>query len=224
MKIHYYPVSTSSRPLMLFAAENALDIDFVVVDLLKGEHLQSPYKDLNPSCLVPMLEDGDFRLTEGSAILKYLADKIDSPAYPREPRARARVHERMDWFNTQLSRDLGYGLVYPQVFPNHVRPSEAQQKGVLAWGKERACNWMRVLDEHLIGPRSRYLCGEQITIADYFGAPVAAIAELVRCDLSAYPNVVRWMDAMKALRSWSRVHAAFYGFAASMKDREFETL
>jgi glutathione S-transferase len=224
MKIHYYPVSTTSRPLMLFAAENALDIDFVVVDLVSGEHVRAPYSDLNPNRLVPMLEEDDFRLTEGSAILKYLADKIESPAYPREARARARVNERMDWFNTQLSRDLGYGVVYPQVFPNHVRPTEAGQQAAIAWGQKHARAWMRVLDEHLIGPRNRYLCGDQMTIADYFGACVLAIAELVRSDLSAYPNVARWMGTMKALKSWNRVHEMFYAFADSMKDRKFETL
>ena len=41
----------------------------------------------------------------------------------------------MDWCNTQLNRDLGYGLAYPQLFPHHKRPSDEMQKGTLAWGK-----------------------------------------------------------------------------------------
>ena len=39
------------------------------------------------------LEDGDLKLTESSAILKYLADKIGSPAYPKDLKARAKRSE-----------------------------------------------------------------------------------------------------------------------------------
>jgi hypothetical protein len=70
-----------------------------------------------------MLEDGDFRLTESSAILKYLADKRDLPSYPKDSKKRAQVNEVMDWLNTQFYRDFGYGLIYPQLFPNHKRRS-----------------------------------------------------------------------------------------------------
>ena len=58
---------------------------------MTGEHMKPAYAAINPNRLVPVLEDGDFRLTESSAILKYLADKIDSPAYPKDlQEARAR--------------------------------------------------------------------------------------------------------------------------------------
>ena len=96
MKIYYHPVSTTSRMLMLFAAETDLKAEFKVVDLFTGEHLQPAYAALNPSCMVPMLEDGDFRLTESSAILKYLAEKSGSPAYPADQRRRAKINEMMD--------------------------------------------------------------------------------------------------------------------------------
>jgi glutathione S-transferase len=223
MKIYYHPVSTTSRPLMLFAQESNLPIEFQVVDLMKGEHVQPPYAAINPSKLVPVLEDGEFRLTESSAILKYLAEKFDLPAYPKELRARARVNEMMDWINTQLCRDLAYGLVYPQIFPTHKRPDDAQQKATLAWAKERATGWMKVLDASLIGSK-KYLCGDQITIADYFAASFVSLAEFIRCDFSAYPNVKRWYGRMKSLRTWNKVHEVFYGFAGSMKDAKFEVV
>lgn len=224
MKIYYHPVSTTSRALMLFVAEEKLPVEFQLVDLMKGEHYQPEFLAINPNRLVPVLEDGAFRLTESSAILKYLAERYDSSAYPKELRARARVNELMDWTNTQLCRDLAYGLVYPQIFPTHKRPSDEQQKGTLAWGKERAKAWLTVLDQNIIGPKSRYLSGEPITLADYFGASFVSLAEFIRCDFKAYPNVNRWYSGMRSLGSWNKVQDVFYGFAASMKDARFEVV
>jgi len=221
MKIYYHPASTTSRPLMLFAAESGIKVDLQVVDLFTGEHYKPPYEAVNPNHLVPVLDDGDFRLTESSSILKYLAEKSDSPAYPKDLKQRARVNERMDWINTQLCRDLAYGLVYPQIFPNHKRQSDEAQKATLAWAKERAAGWLKVLNDHIIGPKNAYLCGDKITLADYYGAPFAALTAVIRSDLAAYPNVKRWLGNMKALKSWAKVHEVIDGFAASLKDKSF---
>jgi glutathione S-transferase len=224
VKIYYHPASTTSRPLMLFAAESGLDVDFQVVDVFTGEHMKAPYCEMNPNRLVPMLEDGDFRLTESSSILKYLAEKAGAPAFPKDLRQRARVNERMDWINTQLCRDLAYGLVYPQIFPAHKRSTEEAQKATLAWAKERAQGWMTVLDEHLIGPRNAFLCGDAMTIADYYAAPFVALVEAIGSDLSSYPNVQRWLGRMKALKNWKKVNEIIDGYAASLKDAKFETI
>ena len=224
MKIYYHPVSTTSRPLMLFAQENALPVEFQVVDLMKGEHVQPPYEKINPSKLVPVLEDGDFRLTESSAILKYLADKVSSPAYPKDLKQRAKVNEMMDWLNTQFYREYGYGFIYPQIFPNNKRPSDAAQKACLEWSKERAQNWMKLLDQHWIGPKNQYLCGNQVTIADYLGASYVTLGEIVRCDFSPYPNIQRWLANMRKLKSWPKVNEVFEGYKASVKDQQFAAL
>jgi glutathione S-transferase len=224
MKIYYHPASTTSRPLMLFAAESGIEVEFQVVDLFTGEHFKPPYEAVNPNRLVPVLEDGDFRLTESSAILKYLAEKAGSPAYPKELRQRARVNERMDWINTQICRDFAYGFVYPQIFPGHKRPAEEVQAATLNWGKERAQGWMKVLDQHWIGPNNAYLCGDQITIADYFAASFIALGDVVGTDFSPYPNVQRWLNRMKQLKSWSKVNETINGFAASLKDANLQAL
>jgi len=224
MKIHYHPVSTTSRPLVLFALENGLGAQLQVVDLMKGEHVQAPFNTaLNPSELVPVLEDGDFTLTESSAILKYLAEKTGSPTYPKDLKQRARVNEAMDWVNTQLNRDFAYGFVYPQMFPTHKRPNDEQHQGVLAWGKQRAQKWFKVLDSHFLG-KNKYLAGDELTIADYYGSSFVALGEFIRTDLGAFPNVKRWLGQMKQLKSWDKTYETFYGFAGSMKDAPFQTL
>jgi len=224
MKLYMHPASNASRPVLLYIAEKKIDVENVVVDLMKGEHYSESYTKVNPNHLVPTLEDGDFRLTESSAILKYLASKFDYPEYPtKDLKKRARVDEAMDWFNTQFYREFGYGLIYPQLFPHHKRPTDEIHDGVIEWGKEKASGWFKLLDEHWLGTK-QYLCGDQITIADYFGASLATIGEVVRCDLSHLPNVTRWIGNMKKLSSWAKVNEAMAGFAAMLKDKPFKAI
>lgn len=225
MKLHYHPVSTTCRPIMMLAADNGIDLDYQVVDLFTGEHMRDPYQVINPSRQVPALEDGDFRLTESSAILKFLADKANSPAYPKDPQQRARVNERMDWFNTGFYRDFGYGLIYPQVFPHVRRPDDTVQAGTLAWGREKSNAWLKILDETIIGPANAYVCGNELTIADYFGAAMLTVGEVIHLDYAAYPNISRWLANMKARPNWSKVNEGFYQhFVAPYKDQKFQGL
>ncbi len=224
MKLYMHPVSMTSRPIRLFCAENGIDLEEVVIDILTGEHMQPPYSDFNPNKLVPVLEDDDMVLTESSAILKYLADKFDSPAYPKDLKARAKVNEAMDWINTNFYRDYGYGWIYPQVFPNHKRPDDAVQAATIEWGKERALGWLQILNDHMIGPDQAYLCGNEITIADYFGVCILTLGEVIRNDFSRYPNIARWLANIKSLKSWTEINEALYGLQGMVKDMEFNAI
>lgn len=222
MKLHYHPISTTSRPVMLFAADHDLALDWQVVDLFAGEHLQPAFATLNPSCQVPVLEDGDFRLTESSAILKYLAERCGSPAYPADAQRRARIHERMDWFVTGLSRDLCYGVIYPQALPHYRRADDAAQAAQLDWHRGRARQWLKILDEELIGPRQRFVCGDQISLADYLGIAMVTLGEVVHLDYRGWRNLSRWIETMKARPHWAPVNEVFYAqFVAPLAGARF---
>ena len=224
IKLYMHPVSTATRPVRLLIAENGIACEEEVVDILQGAHYQEPYASRNPNRMVPMLEDGDLRLTESSAILKYLAEKYDLPSYPKDVKKRAKVNEAMDWLNTQFYRDFGYGLVYAQLFPHHQRRSDEAHAGTIAWGQQGAKTWLQVLNDHWLGPRNRYICGDQLTIADYFGASLVSIGELIGCDLAVYPNIARWLATMKTLKSWNQINETFNGFVAANKDKSFVRL
>jgi len=77
----------------------------------------------------------------------------------------------MDWINTGPYRDLGYRLISPQVFPHDRRATAEIQAGTIAWGKEKARECSKILDDSLIGPINPCLCGNDLGIADYFCAP-----------------------------------------------------
>lgn len=223
MKLYYHPVSVTSRPVMLFIAENGIACELSVVDLMTGAHHQEPYVSINPNRLVPALDDDGFVLTESSAILKYLADKIDSPQYPKDLKARARVNERMDWCNTQFYREYGYHLVYPQVYPHHKRPTDDVQNGTLEWGKERAAAALSILNDHILGDNP-YVCGKELTIADIFMSSLVTAGDLINVDFSRFPAVKSWVEKMRSLPKWKAVNEVHDGFAASLKDKKFVSI
>jgi glutathione S-transferase len=224
MKLYMHPVSMTCRPVRLFAADNNIAMDEEFVDLMTGAHMQPPYSTINPNCLVPLLEDGDLKLTESSAILKYLADKIDSPAYPKNLKQRAKVNEVMDWINTNFYREWGYNLCYPQLFPHLKRRSDEAQAATLEFGQQNAKRWLTLLNDYWIGPNKTYLVGKTITIADYFGAGIVTLGEIIGVDFAPYPNVTRWLAAMKKLPNWGKINEEFDGLREAVKGQKFVTL
>jgi len=216
-----HPASTTSRPVRLLIAEFGLDVDEELVDLMTGAHHQEPFATFNPNRLVPVLEDGDMKLTESSAILKYLADKYDLPVYPKDLKTRAKVNEVMDWVNSNFYRDWGYNLVYPQLFPHHTRPSEEGQKVTLEWGRAKSQFWLQVMNDYWLAGGKNWLVGDSATIADYFAGSVVAAGDLLHIDFSKYPNVKKWLANVKGIKNWGKVSEQLDGFAASLAGKEF---
>ncbi len=90
MKLYMHPASITSRIVRLYIANKGLKVDEEVVDLFTGAHHEEPFVEINPNRMVPVLEDGSFRLTESAAILIYLAGRTAFPNIPRKSRCAPR--------------------------------------------------------------------------------------------------------------------------------------
>jgi len=213
MKLYYDPASTVCRPILLFLADHDLPVELDHVALATRENRADWFLDINPNGTVPALVDGAFTLTESATILRYLAGLAGSPAYPSEPRARAKVDEALDWFNTGFYRDHGYGLVYPQILPHYAILGGADR---LAFHRERAAARLEILDRVMIAERA-FVAGDAVSIADYFGASLVTMGEMIGYDLSPYPNVSRWLATMAARPGWDDANAAFYGWQSAIR-------
>jgi glutathione S-transferase len=224
MKLHVNPLAAFSRPLVLFLARGEISVEIVNVDVFGGECKGEEFARLNPSKQIPVLEDDGLVLTECSAILKYLADKAGSSAYPKDLKQRARVNEAMDWINTGFVRDYSYGFVYPQILPDHKRPTDAANRSAVEWGQGRARQWMEILNSKWLGDGIPYLCGDEISIADYFAAGPILVGELIGVDFKSYPNVARWLAKMKTLPGWKSVDYKANGLVEAMSGPEYLTL
>jgi glutathione S-transferase len=117
------------------------------------------FRKINPVGVVPVIDDGDFRLRESNTIVRYLADKHGrADLFPRDLKPRATIESWMDWASTDFAngmRPVFHGLIVKN--PAFVDKVEA---GAKEWAGQ-----MSVLESHLSasGP---YVMGGSFTVGD----------------------------------------------------------
>lgn len=86
--------------------EKNLPFSLQLVDLDAGEHQAPAYRDLGLTGRVPTLVDGDFALSESTAIVEYLEEQFPAPDYacvlPRDLRQRAQARQIQAWLRSDL--------------------------------------------------------------------------------------------------------------------------
>ena len=218
LTLFHSPQSRSSAIMVLIeemGIADRIEARQVSIPRIDGTGHRDPANP-HPEGKVPALEIEGEVLTEGPAILQFLGDRaVNLSLAPKAGTlARARVNEVMDFFNTYLMRDYVYGLVYSRVLAHYRLPGPAQQQ-FIALHEPRAAKRLKALDTW-IGSKT-FICGNEITIADYFGSGIVSAGELVAYDLRAFANVTRWMNTMKSLPTWDEVHAGFYGWRSAVE-------
>jgi glutathione S-transferase len=224
MKLHVFSAATTSRAVLAFCHAQGIHPEIVEVNLMEGEHHNPEFAALNPNRMVPLLEDGDFVLSEASAILRYLARKTESPLYPKDLQDRARIDEMMAWFESNFYRDFGAQYIYPQLMPHHKRETDEVNAGTIRWGRDQSKRWLEILDTHYLAGGKNFLVGDKLSIADLLGASILSLGDLVKCSLDAYPNVRHWYHGIRGHESWSAINGSFAGFAESLGSASFVAL
>lgn len=117
---------------------------------------------LNPNAMVPVIDDGGFVLWESNSIIRYLANRYggNSHLYPRQPEARARIDQWMDWQATELNNAWRYAFMsLVRCSPAH-RDADALAASVADWNRH-----VGMLDRQLQATGA-YITGEFFTLAD----------------------------------------------------------
>ncbi|MFP3374167.1 glutathione S-transferase N-terminal domain-containing protein, partial [Pseudomonas sp. SIMBA_068] len=77
--------------------------DTRTLDLAAAQQQAKDYTELSVTQRVPTLLDGDFALSESSAITEYLEQVYPgTPVYPADPRQRARARQVQAWLRSDL--------------------------------------------------------------------------------------------------------------------------
>ena len=69
----------------------------------------------------------------------------------------------------------------------------------LAWSRAKAKHWLEILDRHILGSKTQFVCGNGPTLADFMGVCYVSLGDVIQFDYSAYPNITRWLADMKTL-------------------------
>ena len=197
MKLYYSPGACSLSPHIVLN-EAGLPFEKIKADT-KTKVLPdgSDYRSVNPLGYVPLLElDDGTRITEGPAIVQYIADQVPAKklAPPNGTMERVKLQTWLNFVTSELHK--GFSPLF-----NPSMPDEAKKIF-----RERLGTRFAYLDKHLA--TNDHLMGKDFSVADAYAFVVSNWAGRVDVDLSSYANVLAWrkrvgarpavQDAMKA--------------------------
>lgn len=105
--LYTHPFSQHGRRVAALLEAARLDYQPRVVALGEAEHLSPGYLAINPNHQIPTLVDGDIRIHESGAILRWLCLRHDlSDWYPAQLRARAEIEQWLDWTQCRMARPV----------------------------------------------------------------------------------------------------------------------
>lgn len=176
MKLYYSPGACSLSPHIV-AREAGIEVDLVKVDL-KARKLEDggDYARINAKGYVPALAlDGGTLLTEGPAIVQYLADRNpDSGLAPSNGTLeRYRLQEWLNFLTSEIHKS----------FSPLFNPAAAE-----GWKQAARENIVRRFDliTERLGP-SAYLMGERFTVADAYLFTLLNWCQWTGIDLARWP-------------------------------------
>jgi len=143
------------------------------------------FYSINPQGSVPVLElDNGERLTEGPAIVQYIADLVPERglAPPNGRWERYRLQEWLNFVTSELHK--GFSPLF-----NPRMPEEAK-----ALARERLVQKFQHVESRLSG--RDYTMGAQFSVADAYLFTVATWGKYVAVDLAGFPNLQGFMGRM----------------------------
>jgi len=187
MKLYYSNGACSLSPHIVLRESG---LPFTLVRASTKTHALddgTDYYTINPKGSVPLLElDNGERLTEGPAIVQYIADQApDKKLAPANGTfERYRVQEWLNFITSELHK--GYSPLFRPTTPEDFKP-------VL---RDLLLKKYEFVDSSLAG--KQYLMGDHFTVPDAYLFVVTNWAKHVGLDLSKFANLQAFMARMAA--------------------------
>lgn len=185
MKLYFVPFACSlATRIAILEAE--LDADFIQVTPDATLPDGRPFTDVSPMGYVPAMEAGSVTLTEGPAVLTYIADLAAEGVLAPAPYTRER-YELIKWLNF-ISTEIHKGVFAPLM-------TGKSSDGAKEWSRGLIARRFQLLSDHLDG-RAYLLDG--FSVADAYLLAVLNWTEFAGLSLTEWPVLKTWRDRMRA--------------------------
>ena len=198
MKLYFSPGACSFSP-HLALREAGIDFELVKVDLKSHTLVSdgSDFRRISPKGYVPVLElDNGKRLSEGPAIVQYIADlKPESGLAPKAGSfERYQLQEWLGFINSEIHKNFS-----PLFNPNTSEEAKANTRQNLG-------NRLTYVSEQL--GTNDFLMGSQFTVADGYLFTVLNWSQWTGIDLSQWPTLLAFQERIAKRPSVQEARAA----------------
>jgi maleylacetoacetate isomerase len=206
MKMYTYFRSSAAYRVRIGLNLKGLAYEAVPVHLIKdgGQQLSAEYRAVNPSALVPALQDDGATITQSLAILEYLDEVYPAaPLLPSTPAARARVRS----LALQIACDI-HPLNNLRVLKYLVKEAAVSEETKNAWYVHWVQQGFAALELQLAGSpdTGRFCHGDTPTLAGGLLVPPVFNAVRFNIDMGPYPTIARIVAACDALPAFAAAH------------------
>ena len=200
MIVYGASLSPFVRKVLAYGAEKGLELEHKPIGLGSDD---PGFLACSPFRKIPGFSDGDFAISDSSAIIHYLEAKYPEPALiPAEPRARARTI----WFD-EFADTILCACGAKMFFNRIVAPRFLGREGDLETADKAEREELPPILDYLerVIPANGWLVGDRITLADI--AVATAFANFrhlgMTLDAGRHPKVVEFAERMLARPSFS---------------------
>jgi maleylpyruvate isomerase len=176
------------------------------VNLLKGEQREAAHHAINPAGLVPVFEEGSFRLSQSLAIIEYLDETHPEPPFlPGDARRRAEIRA----LALDVVADI-HPIGNARVLARLAELYGADAGARAAWNRHWIGLGFTAIEARLAASARRLAFGDAPTLADICLVPQVYNARRFGLDLAPYP-IITAIDAYAT---------ALPAFAAAAPERQ----
>ncbi|KAJ8043205.1 Glutathione S-transferase theta-3 [Holothuria leucospilota] len=193
--LYYDMLSQPSRTLYTFLKVTGIPFVPCKTVIINGDNKTQEFAKINPRKKLPAFKDGDFCLSESVAIFRYIAEKyqhkIADHWYPRDLKKRARVDEYLEYQHNGTRLHYSYLFQYEAMPMMTGETPDKKQTEKLELNMKKITH---IVQKTFLGDQ-RYLCGDQISIADIFAAhEILQIAMVGYEPLEGFPKMSVWLE------------------------------